>query len=220
MRWVVVTCEMYGLVIGVREVGSGRLLAVCGVLPPSGLYAAQTDSFLKGHMFAIASRVGMLPPDIARPSKFPGVTARMDNVNDGTTYFLNTCADSWLVHLVAASPDAGGKGCTRSMLEAVAAIAAPIGLPCRLEAGSEKNEQVYGRLGYSTYERKTMRAEDGEEVGLRFMVQRPAAAVDVRVAADTVRLSAHFAPSSASSDNATYGVRTHVSELRITTKKY
>lgn len=150
MRWVFLTCVKYGYVLGVRDT-EGTLLACVGVLPPGAEHVTDTTSFLKPHMLLLSLAMRGPPPDVTKPQVYPLVQARMAAIGAATKAAHAkhaTNAGGWYVYVVATAPEAQGKGCTRTALDVVGAVADASGHACSLEAYSERNAAVYSRLGY------------------------------------------------------------------------
>lgn len=156
MRWIFHTCEIYGMLVGVRDTATGELLAVTAMLPPGRTYVVDGSSFFRPHVLAIITRVGKLPPEMWSPRRFaPNTGARMDAFLAATStlhHDLTATSDReghYYVFAVCVSPKAQGRGCARTMLDAISATADGSGHLCYLEANSEKNANVYARLGYA-----------------------------------------------------------------------
>jgi len=156
MRWVFLACVKYGIVVGVRDANDGTLLAVTGALPPGRSHVSESSSFLKPHMLSLALVVRAGPPDVMKPRAFaPLTTERMEAMNTAMTTGRAAHLDAiggkdghWYVYVVATAPKAQGRGCTRSALDVLNAVADRSGHTSCLDANSEKNCRIYERLGY------------------------------------------------------------------------
>lgn len=80
--------------------------------------------------------------------------------------------------VVAVAPEAQGAGVGRRLLRAVNAIADAARLPCYLECTGERNEAIYGKLGYEVAGREDVAVPGDEEPlpgSLCAMVRQPRA---------------------------------------------
>lgn len=160
MRWVHASAVKYGIVLGVRDSESGELLSVTTVITPgNAVYVIDVVPTLRNlpRMLGLMWAVGSFPPDSSHAKDYPGATARMDAFGRHLigTYKkllpqLGGVKGHWYVHCMAVSPTAQGRGCTRTALDAVAALADLDGRPTYLEANSDRNQAVYTKLGYKT----------------------------------------------------------------------
>mmetsp|Transcript_22077 Transcript_22077/g.59553 ORF Transcript_22077/g.59553 Transcript_22077/m.59553 type:complete len:284 (-) Transcript_22077:142-993(-) len=168
MRWVFLACLKFGLIFGVRDVNSRNLLACCGVLPPGRRHITNTSSFLSPSMLSLFMAVGAPPPDVVKKSEFPAFTTeRMSALgaagNAGLKHHAHEVGGReghWYLYVMATAPEAQGRGCTRTALEAVASFTDASAYPCVLDCGSEKNVRVYSRLGYKVLGQSKLSTDD------------------------------------------------------------
>jgi len=63
------------------------------------------------------------------------------------------------VDIMAVVPEAQGQGYTSRLMRAVSRAADAEGVPCYLEASSERNTRIYGRFGYEVRGQSTESTE-------------------------------------------------------------
>lgn len=155
MRWIFVSAMKDGLLIGMRDSQTSRLLAVCAIFPPDRVLRGLDHSSLSAmpKMLSIMWSIGRLPPDVAHPRTYPGAEARTDAFGKQMLRAYKEVlpkigGEHWYVHYMGVDTSAQGCGCTRTALELVGAIADADGLATYIEANSDRNQAIYTKLGY------------------------------------------------------------------------
>mmetsp|Transcript_12997 Transcript_12997/g.30665 ORF Transcript_12997/g.30665 Transcript_12997/m.30665 type:complete len:294 (-) Transcript_12997:336-1217(-) len=163
IRWCVVACLAYGIVLVAKDrsgSGNGRVVgAVCALTPENGYVCDFTD-FLRPHMWRILSKMRWKPPpDILGPEptrRFEIFGSTMKPVHDAAWRASRASnADGkppWYVFALGTDVDAQGKGYGSALLAAIHHLADRDGADTMLEYSGEVKRRFYcGKHGYEDF---------------------------------------------------------------------
>jgi GNAT superfamily N-acetyltransferase len=181
MTWYFHVCLKFGILIGVRDATTQKLLGVAGIVAPGLHGVMDARDLFKSHMVALVLAVGRSPPDTRSSATFPGTTKRMDATSlTNLVALAEVCTgQEWYVVCMAVEPLAQGRGVARTALGAAAAVADASGKSIYLEADGPRNRALYESLGYVAVRSATI-CEDAAVCGennpsptVHFMMRKP-----------------------------------------------